>query len=117
MVGTMLLDTYEKYDKGPCVVVLGKFDGVHIGHKKLFETARMRFNDTQIVAFTFATQKESLTSSDEKIELLYDAGADIIIRQRTDNGFFGLSREEFLKDVIYGKLQAVAIVLNIAKNN
>ena len=106
----MFFDTYEKYDGGESVVVLGKFDGVHIGHKKLFDIAKKVSGGRNIIAFTFYTDKAGLTTSLEKRELLRAAGADVVIEQTADKGFFDMSAGDFMTNVLVSHLKVKAIV-------
>ena len=100
----------EKYDN--LVVALGTFDGIHLGHKKLIESAIKKadeINGTSMV-FTFSPHPlEVLTSSsgpklinskEEKIQILEDLGLDIIVFANFTVEFSELHPEKFFKNIL-----------------
>ena len=92
----------------PVVMALGYFDSVHLGHKKVIETAReyARENNLKLVVFTFkGNLKAVLSKSDDKCvylfnerkNLLKEMGADEIYFAPVSANFLSLSKEAFLK--------------------
>jgi len=73
---------------GPSVVAIGKFDGVHSGHRAVIDRARVTATeaDARVVAVTFDRNPLSLlrpelcpqplSSVDQKLAQLADAGVD-----------------------------------------
>lgn len=94
------------------VIALGFFDGVHIGHRRLFDTARelAKKRGHTFTVFTFSSESkglkrdaERLYSTAEKLSLISDAGADEAVV--ADFAFLrDLSAEEFVRGVLIGAL-------------
>ena len=89
---------------GPAVVVIGKFDGVHAGHRTVLERARVDAAATgaEVVAVTFDRNPlsllrpelcpESLVGATQKIQLLAETGIDATLLLRADMVFQSKSR-------------------------
>lgn len=97
------------------VVVLGKFDGVHIGHQKLISTAvsiaeKEGMKTLVCTILPFDTAK-SITTEEKKEEIIKSLGADSVIRQYLTEDFKKLSPEEFVKNVLADKLNAAHVVV------
>lgn len=89
-------------------VVIGNFDGVHCGHRHLFETARRIAPRAKLVAVTFEPLPAAvlrpkipmgrLTPRGERAELLRGTcGVEEIIEWAPTNEVLGLSPEEFIR--------------------
>ena len=77
---------------GPSVVAIGKFDGVHSGHRAVIDRARVAAEDAgaRVVAVTFDRNPlsllrpelcpEPLVSLDQKLRLLAEQGIDGPVR-------------------------------------
>lgn len=97
---------------GPTVVTIGKYDGVHLGHRGLVEqvvgVARERGLASVIVTFDrnplslFAPDScpADLVSLDQKLELLGSTGVDAVVVARFDREFAARSPEEFVREVL-----------------
>lgn len=81
---------FELMSNKPVTVTIGNFDGIHIGHQKLIReavtAARRAGRESAVVTFfphpRTVLGKEKpfyLTSTPEKIELLQQSGADIVV--------------------------------------
>ncbi len=105
------------------VVVLGNFDGIHKGHQELIKKAR-EIKDKKggnIVFFTFyphpleiITGKKSsqlIFSRAEKIATAEELGVDIYFEYSFNDFSSKISADEFIKDILVGKLGAKAIVI------
>src|SRR5690349_25110519 len=78
-------------DLGPTAVVIGNFDGVHLGHRRVLERARALADERglPVVAVTFDPHPMSvlrpehaptqLTTVERRAELLAEAGADHVL--------------------------------------
>ena len=100
-------------------VVIGNFDGVHVGHQQLLHDAQKFGNP--IVAMTFEPHPTTLfapdkapthlTSLDTRINLLLNSGADAVVVIDFDKDFANLSPEEFVNRVLVNELDAKAVVV------
>jgi riboflavin kinase/FMN adenylyltransferase len=110
-------------DIGPTVVVIGNFDGVHLGHQHVLSRAR-DIADEQglpVVAVTFDPHPmavlrpehapTTLTSIERRAELLADAGADHVLAVPFDRAMAGWSPQEFADRVLVGALRAAWVVV------
>jgi riboflavin kinase/FMN adenylyltransferase len=110
-------------DLGPTVVVVGNFDGVHLGHRHVLRRAReVADRDAlTLVAVTFAPHPmavlrpehapTSLTSLERRADLLADAGADAVLALPFDRDVAGWSPQEFVDRVLVAGLRARAVVV------
>lgn len=105
-----------------CAVAVGNFDGVHLGHAALAARLRRVADRTgaPAVALTFDPHPASLvrpgsapvplTTPARRAELLLALGIDAVLVQPADGSLLGLSAEAFFRDVLRGRLRAVAVV-------
>ena len=105
------------------VVAVGAFDGIHLGHRQIFETVKeySRQINGVSVAVTFDPHPQMVLrpNSDffqifpleEKIKLIEEEGIDYLIIINFTKEFSQLSSERFLKDIIIDKIGARAIVM------
>lgn len=92
------------------VVILGNFDGVHIGHQNLIKEAikYAKFHGYESLVYTFSTlpsNKKYIMTVDEKIQAINSLGVD---RVYIDD-FFNVKNytpEEFVNEILIGKLNA-----------
>ena len=110
-------------DLGPSAVVIGNFDGVHLGHRHVLSRAREIADqrDLTLVAVTFDPHPmavlrpehapTSLTSLESRAELLADAGADAVLALPFDRDVAAWSPEEFVRRVLAECLHAAAVVV------
>jgi riboflavin kinase / FMN adenylyltransferase len=104
------------------VIALGNFDGVHLGHKAILQscmdTAKAAGAKAAVMTFEphprefFAKNGERLrlTPLRRKIELIADAGIDILFLVRFNQRFSSLSPEAFVQDVLYRQLRVRHVV-------
>ncbi len=103
------------------VITIGNFDGVHLGHRRILETARERAaaSGAKVVAMTFdphpatvlrpGTQPPRLMSLDQKIAALHDAGADRVVVMEPTESVLSLDAETFIRKLV-GDYHPVAMV-------
>lgn len=101
---------------GPSVVAIGKFDGVHAGHRAVIDRAKVdaAANGARVVAVTFDRNPlsllrpescpESLVGVHQKLELLERAGVDATLLLTFDEKLAGLDAEEFVRHVLVDAL-------------
>lgn len=100
--------------KKPCVLALGNFDGVHLGHRHLLSTAKKEAisKDLDFGIFTFDVNTKYNTNlictKDEKVSLFENCGADFVyfenfenIKSMTPNEFCEYILEKFKCEVCF----------------
>ncbi|MEV8337740.1 bifunctional riboflavin kinase/FAD synthetase [Leucobacter sp. NPDC077196] len=107
---------------GSCVAI-GKFDGLHLGHQAILERMRATAGDigARSVAFTFANHPLSylrpdacprpLMSREQRLEAIAALGLDACVMVDFDASFASIPAEEFVVDVLVGKLNAKHILM------
>jgi riboflavin kinase / FMN adenylyltransferase len=108
------------------VVTTGSFDGVHIGHKTILNRLRMlaEKHDGESVLITFDPHPRKvlypetagkdlklINSQEEKLELLEKTGLNNIIIIEFTREFSRVTSEQFVRDYLYGMLQAKIVVV------
>jgi riboflavin kinase/FMN adenylyltransferase len=105
-------------DFGPSAVTIGKFDGVHAGHRaviaELRSVAAERGLTATVVTFDrhplrlLAPEKcpDALISNAQKVELLESTGVDATLMLAFDRPFSEQPPEKFVTDVLVDALQA-----------
>jgi riboflavin kinase/FMN adenylyltransferase len=108
---------------GGCVVTIGAYDGVHLGHRALITEVRQRAERlgcrTAVVTFdrhpASIVRPDSapklLTDLDQKLELLAAAGVDVTLVVHFDEERSKESAEDFVQTVLVGCLNAKAVVV------
>lgn len=99
--------------EGGAVVAVGSFDGVHRGHRMLFDEMRQVAAERamQAVVVTFEPHPRSvvrgdnrlLSTLDEKLILMEHAGVENVVVVDFTPQFRLLSGEEFLRDILIGR--------------
>lgn len=101
-----------------CVIALGFFDGVHIAHRALLREGKAAAEALGVPfgVFTFLSEAAELKtdslriySTEEKLDLLADAGADfaVLCNFRSISSF---SAEEFIEKILCGSFCARAVI-------
>jgi len=97
---------------GECLVAIGVFDGVHVGHQQLIRdlVARARARDTRAVVLTFDRDPElvvmpeqaapQLMQLDDKLEALTALGADALLVVPFDRRVAALSPQRFVDELL-----------------
>jgi len=110
-------------DLGRTAVVVGNFDGVHLGHQHVLRRGR-ELADTQglaLVAVTFDPHPMAvlrpehapvmLTTVEQRAELLVAAGADAVLALPFDSDMATWTPDEFAGRVLVDGLRAAAVVV------
>lgn len=110
-------------DLGRTAVVVGNFDGVHLGHRRVLARARELADQRglTLVAVTFDPHPmavlrpehapSTLTSIEVRAELLADAGADAVLVVPFDLDVAAWEPEEFVRRVLVDALRAAAVIV------
>lgn len=110
-------------DLGRTAVVIGNFDGVHLGHQHVVRRAR-ELADARgltLVAVTFDPHPMAvlrpehapvmLTTTEQRAELLAEVGADAVLALPFDRGMADWSPDEFAERVLVSTLHAATVVV------
>lgn len=114
----------------PTAVAIGKFDGVHLGHKQLIgEIIAKKSEGMKAVVFTFnpspnvlfsKVREKELTSLEEKRKLFEILGVDVLVEFPLDYETAATPKEAFVEDILVGNLSAKFIAagadLSFGKN-
>ncbi|MGO2684250.1 bifunctional riboflavin kinase/FAD synthetase [Microbacterium sp.] len=108
---------------GRSVVAIGKFDGVHAGHRAVIERlkADAAASDARAVAVTFDRNPLALlrpelcpvnvVSVDRKLELLGELGIDATLVLTFDQELASRSAEDFVEDILVGALRVSTVLV------
>lgn len=108
---------------GPSVVVIGKFNGVHLGHREMIRVAQQRAQDSgaKVVIVTFDRHPASLlhpenvpadiTGPWRRLELLESAGVDATLVLPFDEDLANLSPEDFVTSILVEALHTTDVVV------
>ena len=87
----------------PCVLLLGYFDGMHVGHRALLckakEEARSRGAAVGIMTFTHAKKGGQIYLFEERLCLFRELGIDFVLAAEFDEKFKNTSPLQFLQIV------------------
>ena len=109
-------------DFGPSAVTVGKFDGVHTGHRAVIGELERAATDQSLasVVVTFdrnplqllAPQKcpDALVSIPQKLDLLAETGLDATLLLRFDRAFSQQTPEEFVRRILVDALHARVVL-------
>ena len=113
----------KKNDKGS-IILIGNFDGVHLGHQKLFKQAQfykkkynlkigvVNFNPMPKMFFNQSLKNFRLSSISQKINLLNNQNVDFIITKKFDKVFSKTKSINFIKNILSQKLDAKFIFVS-----
>jgi len=106
------------------IVLIGNFDGVHVGHQKLFKLAndyKKKFN-LNIGVLTFEPMPKMffnkniknfrISNINQKNIILQSLGVNFIITQKFDKKFSKIKSDFFIKEILFKKLEAKYIFVS-----
>ncbi len=106
------------------IILIGNFDGVHVGHQKLFKLAnryKKKFN-LDIGVLTFEPMPKMFFNKDiknfrisninQKNIILKKLGVDFVITQKFDKKFSKIKSDFFIKKILSKKLEAKYIFVS-----
>ncbi len=107
----------------PCVVSLGNFDGVHLGHRALFRAlvAMARRFHCKATVYTFHPHPLKvlvpdkapllLNTLEEKRRLIEASHVDTLVEAPFSTAFAAMSPEQFVDDILIKSLRAQGLVI------
>ncbi len=110
-------------DAQECVIVIGNFDGVHLGHQALLDKARSIAQKLKkpLAVLTFEPNPKQLFHPDEppcrltprnfKAEKLAEHGVDYIFSLPFDWDFASQSAEDFVQNILVNGLKASHVIV------
>ncbi|MDR6868621.1 riboflavin kinase/FMN adenylyltransferase [Microbacterium resistens] len=110
-------------DFGPTVVAIGKFDGVHAGHRAVLDRARQDAAElgARTVAVTFDRNPlsilrpdrcpENVVGVERKLELLAGTGVDATLVLTFDEQLAAREAEDFVRSILVESLHVVAVLV------
>jgi len=116
------VDQLSKETFEGCVLSIGMFDGVHLGHKQVIDTccSIAQKDNLKSVLITFSNHPSEYLSSDinvkllstldEKIKNLSESLLDILVILPFDLKMASLSAKEFIENILLRKLNCKVIV-------
>jgi riboflavin kinase / FMN adenylyltransferase len=106
----------QKYKNS--ALAIGNFDGVHLGHKKVFKKTRdvakkkktkfgvLTFTPLPIMFFNKSIKNYRLVSEKNKLKLLKKNKVDFVVNIKFNKSFYKISAKNFIEKIIYKKLKA-----------
>jgi riboflavin kinase/FMN adenylyltransferase len=103
------------------VLTVGNFDGLHVGHQAILQTVvqRARALGGEAVVYTFEPHPRKvlrperapglLTTLEQKLELLEQAGADVVIVEDFSLEFAQTPAEVFIRDVLHARIHPLEV--------
>src|ERR1700690_3384037 len=107
----MLLTEFKDAQPGARAVAVGTFDGVHLGHRDVIEGADtvLTFEPHPVAVIAPARMPRLLTPLDRKAEIIASLGVQELIVIAFDAQFAARSAEQFIDDVLVGRLSAASV--------
>ena len=106
------------------IILIGNFDGVHLGHQKLFKLANrykkklnlnigvLTFEPMPKMFFNKDIKNFRISSINQKNIILKNLGVDFIITQKFDKKFSKVKASFFIKEILSKKLEAKYIFVS-----
>ena len=104
----------------PSIVTIGKFDGIHIGHRKLInEAVKASGPEFCSVVFTFdmspsdffSSSQKMIYTNEEKEMILSECDVDYIIEYPFDSYIANMTAEEFVQEILVNRLNASKVIV------
>ena len=105
-------------------LAIGNFDGVHLGHQKVFKKTReiakrkkikfgvLTFTPLPVMFFNKKIKNYRLASESQKLKLFKKNKVDFVINIEFNKSFFKISAENFIKKILYKKLKTKLLVVS-----
>jgi riboflavin kinase/FMN adenylyltransferase len=112
-------------DLGPTVVSIGKFDGIHLGHRALMKvaveqaealgaaSAVITFDRHPLALLNPAALKLPLIGAHQKAKLIQAAGIDALLTLPFDEALSQLTATEFVENILVKTMNAKVVVVGV----
>ena len=106
------------------IILIGNFDGVHLGHQKLFKIAKdykkkfklnigvVTFEPMPKMFFNKKIKNFRILNINQKNKILKNLGVDFVITKKFDKIFSKIKSNFFIKEILYKKLEAKYIFVS-----
>ena len=106
------------------IILIGNFDGVHLGHQKLFKSANnykkkyklkigvVTFEPMPKMYFNNNIKNFRISNINQKKNILKSLGVDFIVTKKFDNRFSKVKSDFFIKEFLFKKLKAKYIFVS-----
>ena len=106
------------------ILLIGNFDGIHLGHKKLFNLAKkykkkfnlkvgvITFEPLPKMYFNKNLKNFRISNLRQKIENLKKLNIDFLILKKFDKKFSNIKSEIFIKNILFKNLKAKYIFVS-----
>ena len=106
------------------IILIGNFDGLHLGHQKLFRLAKkfknkyslkigvLTFEPMPKMFFNKSLRNFRISNQKQKISLLKNFDVDFIILKKFDKEFSKIKSINFIKNILSSKLKAKFIFVS-----
>ena len=113
----------QKIHKGS-IILIGNFDGLHLGHQKLFQLAQtykkkyklkigvVNFDPMPKMFFNKKLKNFRISNINQKIKLLNNLNVDFVITKNFDKKFSKIKAFNFVKQILYKKLNSKFIFVS-----
>ena len=100
------------------IILIGNFDGVHLGHQKLFKLAKsykkkynlkigvINFDPMPKMFFNKSLKNFRISNTNQKLNLINNFGVDFIVTKKFDKNFSKVKSINFIKNILSNKLKA-----------
>ena len=108
-------NTNQKNKHLKCVLAIGNFDGIHLGHQKVIREAKqqanknklpfgiMTFEPMPVMFFNKKIKNHRINSLDQKINQFKKLKLDFLIIRKFNKKFSRLTAEKFIEKIIFKK--------------
>ena len=113
----------KKSDKGS-IILIGNFDGVHLGHQKLFKLAKafkrkynlkigvINFDPMPKIFFNKKIKNFKISNNQQKVKLLSFFNIDFVITKKFDRKFSRIKSTEFIENILNKQLNCKFIFVS-----
>ena len=106
------------------IILIGNFDGVHLGHQKLFDSAKkhkkkenlkigvVTFNPIPKMFFNKKLKNYRISNLNQKLNIFNKFKVDFVINKKFDKKFSKIKCNKFISEIIYKKLNPKIIFVS-----